>query len=671
MGNMKVYDLNIALSNPEAVTALYLSNRNFDQFPAAVLKLNMLEVLDLSACQIKELPSAIADLHHLHTLVLDNNALQSLPASIGQLSLRVLSLAANRFTALPEAITRMTTLRELSMANNGLQELPDALFDLKHLTRLDLSINQLTLLPQSIKRLQALRRLHLDINRLSALPLGLFQCQKLEELRLNANQLTKIPAAIGKLEALENLYLGNNALSTLPVELGHCQNLRRLHLGQNKLRKLPEFEPPFNYLIQLHVCKNQLTQLPVWLRHCTRLEEIDLSGNAFRKLPEFLTELPRLTQLDASYNNLRKWPALPNTLTKLHLNKNPISSIPATIGQLTRLRDLSLDGTKLQRLPDNMGELQALQALSGQGVLLKTLPKSLLSLHGIAHFAGFLEYNSIVLVRELWEITREAPLPAHVLKPLYDALDGKTGALSKVSVQALFSLLNQEDLAFLIRSELFRRSQAKPNGALEAGKVLYCAGTPLFDLATLPARVEKQGIEYAPRPSHKITHVLLGQAPEFHPALAKRNLIFINERELTRFLDQAEQRPLVVDLVPEALENLRQLLLHKDPVNIEIALRMMQAGGVPEPLFNELLAIVLSRRLRLPDYLQALVRDLLLLNLSEQDRQLLSIRRRMFFLEEPSALHPGETITGMENLLRNSAFDAKRILQIFKENFGR
>ncbi len=668
---MKVYDLNIALSEPEAVTELYLSNRKFEVFPVRILEMKNLTVLDLSSCNLTQIPEEIANLKKLHTLILNNNRIPGLPDSIASLSFRVVSLETNALTAIPEVLFQLSQLRDLSLAGNFLRELPAQLFNLKYLEKLTVSNNQIGVLPEEIRKLKALRQLKVGNNPLTKLPPQLFHCQRLEELALNNNRLTKLPGGIGQLSALENLDLSNNELAALPVEIGHCHQLRRLNLRRNKLTKLPELDQTFKYLIQFDASNNYLTRLPNWIQQCTRIEAMNLAENRFRSLPTFLSELPRLTKLDVSDNILRKWPALPDSLTTLNLNNNPITSIPADIGRLTRLEALHLDRTKLKKLPDQFKYLQALETLSAQGVLLKTLPKALLSLHQIRRLEGLLEYPLAILIRELWEMARERPISANLLKPVYDVLSEKQLALSKVSVQGLFSILDHEELVFFIREELFRRSQGKPDQALRAGKVLYCAGIPLFDLSELPARVEKQGIEYATRPNPKITHVLLGQAPEFHPALAKRNLIFINERELTRFLDQAEQRHLVVDPAPEVLENLRQLLLHKDPVNVEIALRMMQAGGVPEPLYNELLAILLARRPEFRGNLHTLARDLLSLNLSERDRQLLGIRRRMFFLKEPSESQPGETVTAMENLLRNSAFDASRILQIFKEHFGR
>jgi len=668
---MKVYDLNIALSQREAVTELYLSKRNFEVFPTSILELKNLAVLDLSSCNLIQIPAEIASLKKLHTLILIDNRIPELPDSIASLPLQVVSLENNGLSAIPEVLFQLSQLRDLSLARNLLTEIPEQLFGLKYVEKLNISNNRLMSLPEQIGNLNALRQLKMGNNPLFKLPTHLFHCKKLEDLAINGACLTKIPGAVGQLALLENLDLSNNELTALPVEIGRCHQLRRLNLNRNKLTKLPDFGHYFKYLIQLEARQNHLNRLPAWVSHCTRMETINLAGNRFRSLPAFLRELPRLAKLDVSDNTLRKWPALPDSLTTLNLNNNPITSIPADIGRLTKLEALHLDRTKLKKLPDQFKYLRALETLSAQGVLLKIFPKILLSLHQIRRFEGLLEYAPAMLIRQLWEIARETPISANLLKPVYDALSEKHLALSKVSVQGLFSLLNLEGLEVFIRQELFRRSQGKPDQALRAGKVLYCAGIPLFDLSELPARLEKQGIEYATRPNAKITHVLLGQAPEFHPALSKRSLIFINESELTRFLDHAEQRHLVVDLEPDALENLRQLLLHKDPVNIEIALRMMQAGGVPEPLYNELLAILLTRGLRLPDYLRGLVRNLLLLNLSEQDRQLLSIRRRMFFIEEPSPHHPGETISGMENLLRNSIFDASRILQIFKEHFGR
>lgn len=665
---MKVYDLNIALSQPEAVTELYLTKRKFDEFPVRILELKNLEVLDLSSCNLIQIPAAIANLEKLHTLILNENGIRSLPDSIARLPLRVVSLETNALTAIPEVLFHLPQLRELSLAGNFLRELPAPLFGMKQLEKLNISDNQIGALPEDIGKLKVLRRLKTGNNPLYKLPLQLFRCQKLEELSLTGNRLTKIPGAIGQLPLLENLDLSNNELATLPVEISRCQQLRRLNLNRNKLAKLPEFANAFKYLIQFDAGSNYLNRLPAWLQACTRVETINLAGNRLRSLPGFLSELPRLSKFDAAGNILRKWPALPNTLTTLNLSNNPISSIPADIGRLTKLEALYLDQTKLSRLPTQFKFLQALETLSAKDVLLQAPPKSLFAMHHIKHIDGLLTPKEADIVRTLWKTVRKIPQSGKLLPIIYQVAKGRKEALSKVSVRGLLLLHQHEDLEFLIRNELFRRSREQPEQALQAGKVLYCAGETAFDLSTLAARMEKQGLRLVNRPGSDTTHILLGKHPESFPALSKRNLIFINEQALTQFLDYTEQRPLALNPTPEVVANLRQLLLHKEPANIEIALRMMETGGVPKNLLNELLVLCFARHAGLAKALSKMAEALLKLNVGEKEQRIfpwISFPTIIFGTSKSGRKNAG--IGGLDVMVADTVFDAASINDGFED----
>ncbi|MDZ4679933.1 MAG: leucine-rich repeat domain-containing protein [Saprospiraceae bacterium] len=665
---MKVYDLNIALLQPETVTELYLTKRKFDEFPVRILGMKNLVVLDLSSCKLVQIPEEIANLEKLHTLILNDNAVRRLPNSIARLPLRVVSLETNALTAIPEVLFQLPQLRELSLAGNFLRELPVPLFEMKYLEKLNISDNQIAALPEDIGKLKALRQLKTGNNPLSKLPPQLFQCRKLEELALTGNRLTKIPGAIGQLTLLENLDLSNNELAALPVEISCCQQLRRLNLNRNKLTKLPEFDRPFKYLIQFDAGYNFLNRLPDWIQQCTRVENINLTGNRLRSLPGFLSALPRLTKLDAAGNILRKWPALPDTLTTLNLSNNPIASIPNDIGHLTKLETLHLDQTKLSRLPAQFKFLRALETLSAKDVLLQAPPKSLFYMHHIQRMDGLLPPKEAEIVRLLWKTVRKIPQSGKLLPLLYQVAKGRKEVLSKVSVRALLLLHQHEDLEFLIRNELFRRSREQPEQALQAGKVLYCAGATAFDLATLAARVEKQGIRLVNWPGVDTTHVLLGKHPEFSPALSKRTLIFINELVLSQFLDHAEQRPLALNPTPEVIANLRQLLFHKEPTNIEIALRMMEAGGVPKALLNELLVLCFARHAGLPEALSKMAEGLLKLNVGEKEQQgLFGMRDAAMLFGTPELGRENVGIGGLDIMLAGSAFDAASIDAGFKE----
>ena len=159
----------------------------------------------------------------------------------------------------------------------------------------------------------------------------------------------------------------------------------------------------------LHRCG--LTALPACIRELTALERLDVGGNS-------LAELPPLRLLDANRNRLVEVPPLvdvefvyvaANRLTTtpvtrgvryLNVSDNPLSALvlddaalsevraescglrelPASIGKLPLLRDLSLRGNQLTALPAEVAGLRSLRHLDLRGNLLDDLPAELAEL---------------------------------------------------------------------------------------------------------------------------------------------------------------------------------------------------------------------------------------------------------------------------------------------------
>ena len=144
---------------------------------------------------------------------------------------------------------------------------------------------------------------------------------RLRALSLASNGLQSLPAgALARCAALESLLAGGNILRALPPEVGLLVNLRKLVVAGNPL----------------------LSELP----------EALFGGGAGGRAP------PPLEWLDASECRLGALPArvgaLAATLVRLDLYGNQLTTVPAELGLLTRLRHLSLHANALEELPDGM-----------------------------------------------------------------------------------------------------------------------------------------------------------------------------------------------------------------------------------------------------------------------------------------------------------------------------
>ena len=120
-------------------------------------------------------------------------------------------------------------------------------------------------------------------------------------------------------ECVTTVNLTNNQLRSVPVELFHLPKMAVLNLTGNLLECLPEID--------------QVDDSFVGGYHwpCFSLSKLHLSKNELRTLPEFIFSLPQLTHLELSHNHLRELPFDLWHTPKLHTllcTHNEIECIP-------------------------------------------------------------------------------------------------------------------------------------------------------------------------------------------------------------------------------------------------------------------------------------------------------------------------------------------------------
>ena len=95
--------------------------------------------------------------------------------------------------------------------------------------------------------------------------------------------------------------------------------------------------------------KNELVGLPTSIQRLTKLEKLHLSGNKLTKLPAEIGDLKELRELSVNKNELVGLPTSIERLTKLeklHLSGNELTKLPAKIGDLRELRELCVDSNR-------------------------------------------------------------------------------------------------------------------------------------------------------------------------------------------------------------------------------------------------------------------------------------------------------------------------------------
>lgn len=115
------------------------------------------------------------------------------------------------------------------------------------------------------------------------------------------------------------------------------------------------------------------------------LERLDMTGNALSTLPDDFHQLKNLKILFLSNNNFTELPTVlakcPN-LSMIGFRNNQIASVPEDGLPLTT-RWLILTDNNLEKLPDSMGDLTLLQKCMLSGNQLTSLPESMVKCHNL------------------------------------------------------------------------------------------------------------------------------------------------------------------------------------------------------------------------------------------------------------------------------------------------
>ncbi|XP_075594979.1 erbin-like isoform X3 [Balearica regulorum gibbericeps] len=133
-------------------------------------------------------------------------------------------------------------------------------------------------------------------------------------------------------------------------------------------------------LEELYLDANQIEELPKQLFNCQSLHKLSLPDNDLTTLPASIANLINLRELDVSKNGIQEFPEnIKNckVLAVVEASVNPISKLPDGFSQLLNLTHLYLNDAFLEFLPANFGRLTKLQVLELRENQLKILPKTM------------------------------------------------------------------------------------------------------------------------------------------------------------------------------------------------------------------------------------------------------------------------------------------------------
>ena len=122
---------------------------------------------------------------------------------------------------------------------------------------------------------------------------------------------------------------------------------------------------------------------PRVLQFANTLLRLDVSFNQLTSLPPEISSLSLLIELDVSCNKLQSLPSELSSLTWLRIlkaNGNQLTTLPQTLGQLKKVEILNLSENLLTSIPQEIAACSSLQTLLLQNNDLQRLPLSLSAL---------------------------------------------------------------------------------------------------------------------------------------------------------------------------------------------------------------------------------------------------------------------------------------------------
>ncbi|TKW29463.2 hypothetical protein SEVIR_3G396601v4 [Setaria viridis] len=294
--------------------------------PSSIQHLLLLRYLDATGLPITALPKSLHKLQNMQTLLLSNCELETLPDSIGcLLNLCYLDLSSN----------------------TNLNKLPMSFGELSTLSFLKLSkCSKLKELPKSIHKLKSLRHLYMSgCCALQNLPDEFGSLPKLLFLNLsNCSKLVKLPNSVS-LKSLERLNLSNcHQLQSLPEDFGNLDKLKFLNLSDcYKQQVLPKSFCQLKHLKDLDLSDcHDLKELPECFGSLSELHYLNLSScSKLKTLPESFGDLSKLKHLNLSYCiRFEKHPSTFCNLKLQTLYMNSLQSLwdmPDGIGNMSSL----------------------------------------------------------------------------------------------------------------------------------------------------------------------------------------------------------------------------------------------------------------------------------------------------------------------------------------------
>ncbi len=387
--------LDLSISDTVLLRHFILSNRKLEFsfvgydlpiIPKSLFMFENLGSLDLQSNNIERIFDELGNLKKLNRLNLDDNKLVELPDTINILRfLEIIKLKNNNLNEINIDFNKFTYLSILDLANNNIRSIPASLSKCAELEELNLSNNQISKL-FDFENLKQLHTLKLNDNNIVEIPDTIGHISALKILDISNNNIDKIPSSI--LLNIDEYVIFNasgNNMQEILVNIDQSVYEKLLMENQYKFTKIIDEHPKlFEYIsfkqlitlyIEMRINDNNITlsNIANFFSFNNNRISINLTGMRIDYFPISLTSIKFIHSLSIPVWLLKTLPTKIEHLANLKILKcwNSINNtkfvldeLPSTIVKFSELEELNLWFNKLKRIPKIIGNLVKLRVLT-------------------------------------------------------------------------------------------------------------------------------------------------------------------------------------------------------------------------------------------------------------------------------------------------------------------
>ncbi len=587
MGYYNQQTFNEALQNPSDVTELNIIAENLDK----CLSFNNLEILNISYGYDFVLPEELINLKKLHTINLG-----SFPVKF------------------PTFLTEMKQLKHLQFPHfyrysNYVKDYElffddfDKMENLESLTiyfifcdfpneKTEPTYNEYTHSYDQIEQ-----------KKLLPVPNSIFKMKNLKKLDLSINKVEELPenAFLG-LENIEELSLSYGSMTTQTQEnIFSLKNLKKLNFNGNfvylkaEMAQRTRFENFSEKIINLKnlqslsIINSKITEIPAFFKQLTQLEELDFRSNDIKDLPFLLSEMPNLA--------------------KLVLNGNKKLLIDKIFNNKNNLRELELIACNLKNVPESILNCEKLEKLNLFANKLEFLPEKILQLPNLLEleidknpFCNTTELKTSTTVNNLLESFRKRKLSTKLQMLELSLIQNRTEILKNAEKEDLLACLYTANAPIRRNALATLENHIKTPFSLELEKekaVISILGDVAgIKITALTNFFKEKEYKIISKITAQTTHICIGEQPKID---LKSILEVVSEQKISLALpkhlkdfQQLLEKPYLLEVSEEMTQNILDLLLSENVDNQQLALQMMETGGIPSDILYILVLMIMG-----------------------------------------------------------------------------